>query len=270
MLPLAPTLAASAVSAVDAPAPSSAWVHASLVHLPYASSERLGQLVLNRERGDLVGAHVQLGMSSGAGTLAIDLQQAGGGLDYNGLTQLGLPLNTQTRLRMERVGLAASPAWPRMPLADGLLTAQLGLQQLRIDRRIEPTARSAGLREQLRLDLIAVGLRWRQPLAAQTRIQLDLGWLQPVDARLRVDTGGVIDGYTLRPRHRGWPTADAALHCALGGGLSASIGLRLEQPRIGSSPPLAITRLGRPAGISSYPGSRQRWHGLALGLTWQP
>lgn len=268
MLGLAQSLASGAPSTFDQPATIANWVQAGMVHMPYASTERLGSVVVNRESGNLTGAAVRLGLDLRAGTLALALQQTGGTLNYRGLTQFGLPLQTQTQLRMDLVGLTVSPAWSQMTLADARLTAQFGVQLLRIDRQIEPTAKSARLQEQLRLDLLVVGLRWRHPLSDRTELNLAVDWSQPVRAALRVDAGGVIDTHTLRPRHRGWPAADVALHRTLGGGLSASIGLRLEQPQIGSAPAVVITRQGLPAGLSAYPGSHQRLHSLAVGLHW--
>ena len=268
---LASAQPATAQPAADVVTPAVPWLEAAVVHLPYTASERLGAVELNRERGSMTGARLRLGVVARVGTLSLDVEQLHGDLGYRGYTQFGMPLQTQTRLRMDRFGLTLAPAWPAaLALADGALTPQLGLQQRWLDRRIAATAVTTPLNERLRLDLLDLGLRWQRSLPAGSRLNLGLHWLQPVGTALRVDTGGVVDTHTLRPSHRGWPAAELVLHRTLAAGLSASVGLRLEQPQIGSAPARAITRQGLPAGVSSYPGSQQRWHSLALALNWQP
>jgi hypothetical protein len=143
---------------------------------------------LVRESGELLrlqaaGEHA----FAGGGALRAAASIAAGRLDYDGQTQVGVPLQTEDGHR----DLAFDLAW--RPLAPaGWGEAWLVLRALQQRRQIASVAAARGLRETS--DLLLPGVRWQHRFAAA-------GWQwQPalearvsVRHRLEVDSGGLFD-----------------------------------------------------------------------------
>jgi hypothetical protein len=269
VLVVAPPVASATHEAAPAAQGPSLEVEASALVLGYAAAERLGRTVLNREQGRLAGGRVALrrgfGFGEVGGEVRAEVEQARGEVAYTGFTQFGIPLATSTRLRIDRQ--AVGVAVPRgVSLGFGELGFDAALEHLRVDREITATPRTGALRERLRLGVARVGALWSAPGPGPARLELALHWRQPWSSRLRVDTAGVFDPYRLRPDRAGWAAAEVAGRWPLGAGVALDAGFGFEQPRFGASPSVVVTRGGRPAAVSSYPGSRQTWRRFALGL----
>ncbi len=128
----------------------------------------------------------QLRLPNG-GVLRGSAGAAGGRLDYDGQTQLGSPLRTETRHRDLDIALAWRPfraqAWGE---------AWLVLRGLDQRRRIASTATASGLRETSRL--LSMGARWAHAIdAAGWQWQPSIELRTSVRHRLEVDFGGVFD-----------------------------------------------------------------------------
>ncbi|OYV00073.1 MAG: hypothetical protein CFE45_10540 [Burkholderiales bacterium PBB5] len=257
-------LCAAAHAQVDAPALA---VQARALSTRYHAVERLnGSFPLNQDNGTLHGQGLGLTLRQAGwrGALTADWQH--GGLDYDGLTQLGLPLHTRSDLSQRDLALWAGPAaawdWPV-----GWAQAELGLSERRQIRRIRATAHSLPTDETLSRTLAGARLRWTTPLgsaAPNWQAQAQLGGHWPLAQRLAVDSFGVLDRYQLQPRARG--TVDLGLQLAwqASPGSRWQLGWQVRQDRVGASDAQLVLRGGKPAGIASYPGVSQLQRQWAL------
>lgn len=227
--------------------------------------------VINTESGSLplltVGARwrqapwfAEMEATSGANTIA-----------YDGFTQLGLPLQTQTRLH-----LGQWAAWAGYALADtaaGQFSVVAGLAQQRLDRDILPGLGSLPLRETLDTTRLVAGVRWRSPsLQAFGRpVALNAAFdaLPALRSRLAVDSYGLYDPVTLAPgRGIDW-------HLQLRGDIQVTpqaslwLGLGYQSFKPGASATAIWTRNGVPAVTVRYPGSKQVLRTVTVGAEWR-
>jgi hypothetical protein len=123
----------------------------------------------------------------GGGALRMSAGAAGGDLDYDGQTQAGMPLRSESRHR----DLDFSVAW--RPWAEARWgQAWLVLRGLDQRRRIASTPAASGLRETSML--LSVGARWAHAFdAAGWQWQPSIELRTSVRHRLEVDFGGVFD-----------------------------------------------------------------------------
>jgi hypothetical protein len=232
----------------------------------YRSIERYPSgAVSNEERGTLNGARIEGSVPTGPLSLALDVMQARGTVNYDGRTQLGLPLQTSTDLQHRAASL----------LVLGRLSDYLelggGIGTREIDRRIRPTAPSAlhpsgtqGLNERLRATEWRLAARAFWPTAFGSRFSIEGDWLRSVDGRLRADFLGTFDTAQLSlPDWSAWSAKLAWSHRV--GAWQFRIHhewLHFEVPAAGPQP---LTAGGGDAGASfSYPGSDQRIRAIAL------
>ena len=121
---------------------------------------------------------------------------AAGTLDYEGRTQSGVPLATESRHRDFEAGLAWRPL-PAAAWGEGWLV----LRTLQQRRHIVSTATARGLKE--RSDLVMAGLRWSHAFdAAGWRWQPSLELSTSARHRLQVEFGGIFDDATMRGGRR--------------------------------------------------------------------
>ncbi len=231
----------------------------------YLASERLGGVLLNQDAGELSGGQLGLRAVRTPVVLGLMLEQLQGGLAYSGYTQVGLPLQTDTALRWQRLQLSAGPA-ARLDTGLGSLGLSAGVAQLVVRRAIAATPRSLPVTETLRLGLLSAGGDWRLALPGAAQLQVGLQWHAALDTRLVVDSPGVFDRYSLAPQRSGWPALGLVLEWPLAPRWSLLASLHHEVLQLGSAPARPVYNQGRLAGVSSYPGSRQRLQRLGLGL----
>jgi hypothetical protein len=237
----------------------------------YEAEERIGSLVFNRERGRLrgVGLHGHVGSSAASPALPLELgiERWQGRIAYEGLSQVGLPTTTTTRLTRDRAGVRAERA---AALGADLppLMAGIGLWSQRWRRAIEPSPSTLALTETTRLTEIAAHLRLEWPSPGAGQIQARAAALWPWRPRLTVDSMGVLDTHTLRPGPRAGAEAALAWSGRAPGNASIRIEGHARYERLGASEAEIVTRAGAPAGISRYPGVRQSHWGLTFGLAW--
>lgn len=256
------TASLAAVAALIAP-PSVAFEWAAFgTSARYEATEPApGGGVFNRETGRLQGWRLELRGSAGAWGWLAAAGDDEGLLRYEGRTQLGLPLTTETALRRRQ---AEATGWRRIALADAVEgRIGLGAGEWRIARAIQPTVISAGLDEALRLRqaLLVAGIGWQA--APSWRLQAQARLLRPLQRRLHVDGQFVFEPVTLEPAARTSSAWDAALHWAPQPGWQLELGVHGERLRVGESPGQVVWRRGLPVAEVRFPGSAQR------SLRWQ-
>lgn len=235
------------------------------VHGTYLAREHLGQVQVNQDSGALTGARLQATLGLQAVKLGLAYTRLQGGLVYQGFTQLALPLHSTTQLQLQRLQLRVEPG-QRLALGPGSLGVGIGLETLQIERAIAATPRSLPTTETLRLNLATVGADWQLSLPTGARLRLDMQWHEALDNRMAVDTFGALDRYHLVPQRSGWAAGGVSLRWPLGQRLALQLSVQAETLRIGPGDGVPVYRAGRLAGLSSYPGSRQRLQTGAIGL----
>lgn len=137
---------------------------------------------------------------SGGGAVQAGIAVAGGELDYEGRTQAGLPLATDSRHR----DIDFTLAWRPLPAArwgEGWLV----LRALQHRRSIASTPTAGGLRETS--SLLLPGVRWTHGFdAAGWRWRPSLELRASAHHRLEIDYGGVFDDSRIRGGRR-WEAA---------------------------------------------------------------
>ena len=224
--------------------------------------------VLNRDSGVLRGGTLALHAAVGAWRPGLALQALDGTLQYDGRTQIGLPLQTRTGLQWRRAALTLAPS-AFVPLGPLALQPQLALGHLRMARAIAATPVSLPTTETLQATTLGLGAAatWSSGTLAW---QLGLDGRRPLRQRLEVDTFGVLDPYVLRPQSRWSTQLLGTVAWSPQPGWTLRLGARREALNVGASQAELVTADGRPAAVSAYPGSRQRLRGWSLELLLEP
>jgi hypothetical protein len=228
----------------------------------YDAREYLGdrQFLLNREQGRLVGATVAVSGQPDDGVKAtLQAERLSGLVAYQGLSQVGLPIATHTRLGLQRIELGLGPAtgWAIGP---GRLQGHAALAMQRLDRRIRASSLSLPLREILSSQEVVFGAAFEVPTMAAA---LPLGLVarlsasMPFDQTLVVDSHGQFDRARLAPAPRTTWAAGLEAVWRPAVGWRAGLGVSTRWLRVGPAPAQGLTREGLPVGTISYPGSRQ-------------
>lgn len=258
--------AAALATLLVVPAAGAADLRVAAVSARYDARETTsGGTVLNRENGRLDGAAVALAAPLFGLGWEATASRRGGTVAYDGFTQIGIPLATRTRLRIERVGLSAT-APARLNLGPAQVGATAGIELERIGRAIGATGFSLPVTELLRSTRLVLGVDARLPLGRGVELGLEARALEPFEQRLKVVTFGELDDFTLAPRRRTGGTLALTLEAALAPGWRLQAAYRAERLRFGSAPAVTITQGGQFAGFSSYPGSHQRLDTLQIGV----
>ena len=258
----------AACSSGAAPLAASVAVERSL----YDAREQLPStsFVLNREFGALDGGSLGASAIDSSGGWEASLRHLSGGLSYRGLSQFGMPIETRTDLKLERFEFAFDPLGT-VSIGRGDVGLAVALAHQRIDRRIRASIFSSALAEVLSSSEVGLRARAAMPLSigawpAEIALRLE-GW-RPWQQRLSVDTGGVYDAFRLEPAPRNSWRIDAGLTLRLNGAMTMRAALGASWLRFGNSDAAPIYRSGLPAGIASYPGSRQRLRTIEVQWQW--
>jgi hypothetical protein len=244
------------------------FIRPELGMLFYQSEERneIGS-VLNKETGRLPLLGVSLQVKEAPWFLKVNLARAQGEVDYQGYTQMGIPLTTRTELSIDSWQVLLGYQWPI--LAQQQISLGAGINGLQIDRNILPTLGSFPLKENLASQRLVLSLMWQwqmleQPLVLKS--QLDI--LPQRQNRLTVDTQGLYDTIVLdADQHTDWRLAiDAQLRCFKDAELGLELAYQSYQP--GSSQRRILMRNGIPAATIYYPGSDQRLIALKAQFGW--
>ncbi|MDI9245657.1 hypothetical protein [Marinobacter sp. CHS3-4] len=137
---------------------------------------------LNQESGWLPGLSLNVNKKLGSYTFGMDAGLYSGSVDYEGQTQGGADLRTETEQQIYRI--AAHFKWQPSGTDYGLYT-RLGYWQWRRD--IQPTAASTGLFEIYQWQFLEAGLSATLWHSGRRRLSLDIGYAHIYDAELDVD-----------------------------------------------------------------------------------
>lgn len=234
--------------------------------LKYDAKERsTSGAVINHESGSL--PFVQLGARHAftpAYFVDASWRYAGNTINYAGFTQLGIPLNTQTKLAWHQMSLSAGYRYAFSEAHS--LEATLGLGQRGLDRAIQASLGSLPLREVLSTTQLQLGAKWQHRLSAHSQWHAGIELYQALRQSLAVDSYGLYDPITLRPAKQ----LDTRLHAGASYAFSpqwriaANVGLDRIKP--GASSTEIWRKNGVPAAGVRYPGSTQRAldYGLVL------
>jgi hypothetical protein len=180
--------------------------------LKYNAKERSSSgAVINEESGSL--PWVQLGVRHAftpAYFVDASWRYAANTINYAGFTQLGIPLNTQTKLAWHQMSFGLGYRYPFSEAQS--LEATLGLGQRRLDRAIQASIGSLPLREVLGTTQLQLGATWQQHLSARSQWHAGIALHQALRQSLAVDSFGLYDPITLRPAKQ----LDMRVHAGIG------------------------------------------------------
>ncbi|HEU0201367.1 MAG TPA: hypothetical protein VFR86_13155, partial [Burkholderiaceae bacterium] len=242
-------------------------VSVGAVQQRYRSIERFPSgAVFNEETGTLRGGAADVRVPLGSWAFAVEGMRASGTVDYDGRTQIGLPLQTRTELRHTAYSmLVLSNVWT------DVLQLGAGVGRREIDRRIQPTPPSAlypagtqGLNERLRSTEWRLAARVFWPLFPGSRLSLEGDWLYNTDGRLKADFLGAFDNTTVPLKDwSAWAARLAWTHRFGPVQLRAYHEWHRFEPPASGAQPLSIN--GSDAGATfTYPGSEQRIRSIGL------
>lgn len=238
-------LGAGAACAQAAAEPSDRWgVSAGVMQRRLVEGTDAGMRLVE-ESGPLLRLTLdgRLDLANG-GALHAKVAAAAGTLDYEGRTQVGVPLATNSRHRDLEAGLAWRPL-PTAAWGEGWLV----LRSVQQRRRIVSTAAARGLAESS--DLVMPGVRWSRAFdAAGWRWQPSLELSVSARHRLEVDFGGVFDDATIRGGRR----REAVLDLQVAAPSSPwSFGLAWSRTRQSASSTQTLLRNGAAVGSVRQP-----------------
>jgi hypothetical protein len=240
----------------------------ALAILYYQAEERnsIGT-VINKESGQLPQFGISVQAKEVPWLIKIDFSRAQGEVDYQGYTQMGIPLATRTELSVSSWQALLAYQWQLGDQQQIALGA--GLNGLQIDRNILPTLGSFPLKEKLDSQRFVVSLLWQWQMADHPfalNSQLDI--LPQHKNRLMVDTQGLYDTIELdTDQHTDWRwVLDAEWRCTPNAKLGLGLAYQSYQP--GSSSLGILKRNGLAAATVRYPGSEQRLLVLKSYFTW--
>ncbi|MEY2952443.1 MAG: hypothetical protein RLZZ401_530 [Pseudomonadota bacterium] len=243
--------------------------HAELGKFRYRASETsTAGHTLNREAGSLPLLRLTGRWQNQAWFADVSHGVARGEVVYEGITQIGIPLTTTSRLALSQSRARVGYLWQ---VSEGLEWQWSGgVERLQVDRNILPALLSLPLREVLTVSRAVVGVDGRYQPATLPRLSVSGGvaLLPGLGSRLAVDSFGLYDPISLTPaRHTDW-----RLHMTtawqLAPNQSLTLTLQREDLRPGSSTTEIWTRNGTPAAGVRYPGSAQSLTSLSMGLAW--
>jgi hypothetical protein len=213
--------------------------------------------VINRERGHL--PFIQLGLRytlSDSYFIDTSVRYADQKIRYDGFTQIGIPITTQTQLAWHQatVNLGYRLRWSDRQS----LEYSIGIGQRRLDRDIRPTLGSLPLREIMSTSQLNLSARWHQQLGTQTQWHAGIAVQPSLRQNLRVDSYGIFDPITLQlSKH-----LDSRLFAGFTHSFSTTWRVRGELGMDRIQPEASSTEIWRKNGVPSasvrYPGSKQK------------
>ncbi|QXL84483.1 hypothetical protein [Comamonas sp. NLF-1-9] len=248
---------AGGVNAAAAGCGAPAWgAVAGLEHSQWQEYAADGSRLL-RERGDLALAGLQFDIECEGLQWSAQWLRSQGERSYDGRTNAGVPFQSQTRVRLERLQLQAW--WPLQP--SWALGARLRQQTL--EREIAGRGAVLGYPERYRYWQASIGLRHRQVLASHLDWHVALWLGAGPKGSVRVELPGYDPAVLDLGRSR-----VLSLELGLQGGARAeqtgwtwNALLAYGREATSAGPNTLLTRLGRPVGASARQPrfAQQQW-----------
>jgi len=219
----------------------------------YTSTEYRFGSVFNRESGMLGGPSLRAAYVRGGWRIGLLQRSISGLIDYQGQTQLGLPIQSHTDLHYSQFGLMTTYQFASLPVYVGL-----AWRTRKVDRFIQPTVITQALHETLRQTEWGpvLGARWQ--VANKLTADVRLMTLMTTTSTLSVDFLGTYDaGELSMPRN--W---SQEFQLSLRYQVNASYGFVGEFIHQQFSPAASdnalLTQNGTVVGFYNYPGSSQQ------------
>ena len=260
----------AAISAVAlaciAPARAGPGLSLEATHGHYESIERLGDgTVANTESGRLEGGRAHFWWHTSPWRIGMALGHQEGRIKYLGLSQIGLPIRTNTRIKIDEAAVTGQWTVVSDTSVSVKLNAALGLR--RIDRSIAASLRSTPLTEVMHWRFVQFGAQAHRDLGSGWFVGANILVEQGVGARLAIDFHGFADPVTVSPGSGRGHTIGMELGRVVGPGTTLRLQANSSRQRYGSSAWRDYTRGGLVAGQVRYPGSVQRLDSVRLVLT---
>jgi len=226
----------------------------------YQSTETIDGQFFDRDSGVLRGLSLRGDYAEASLRLHLDVRRLENGIDYTGHNQIGVPLTSKTDLKYSQNGIFAT-----YRVFDSPFFAGVALRTRGIERSIEPTPITQGLREtlnQVEWGPVAAG---ELKLSANTSFVGQVTLLKTLRSNLSVDFLGNFDPGTLTLASNS--SSDILLQLKYD--IDAKYGLVMEVEGQRYAPAHSsyalLTKNGMPLGIYDYPGSTQSAWILGIG-----
>jgi hypothetical protein len=230
------------------------------IRADYRATERsASNTVLNEETGTLQGLSLRAEARRSVDRLAFDVSNRQGTINYQGATQIGLPITTKTDLRI--VDYALSYESYDRPLSE--LDRAWGWSGIvsvgsrHIERDILPTLVSTALSETLTWRYARFGTRLEYLPSDKVSVDAHAAFERGLNGTLDVNFHGLADNTTVYPSDaNGYGVGlnvqwRAARHITIGASYD------LHDQKYGASPTRNLTQSGVAIGQLRYPGSKQ-------------
>lgn len=266
------TLAPSHAEPVVTDSPRGEWtllLTPALRDFAYKEFDAGGEL-LDREDGVVPGVILGVSREWRDLHLVVDFSHYGGDVDYDGQTQSGIPITTQTNAQFSSISFRAERR--ERTTTGRAYGTYVGLGYTRWVRDIESTRTAGGTFVQGLLETYTwwtaeVGARVALYQAGSATWQLDARFLYTLYPSVEVDSHGLFDRVTLEPEGR--PGFRVALPWEYGAKGQATRFIAepwIEYFEFGESDPETITTGGVPVGTALEPRSETRNLGVSVGI----
>lgn len=215
-----------------------------------------------QERGNQAVLGIAYQSSVGPGDLEVAIEHARPRLHYQGHSQNGLAIRTQTDYVNTR--LATIYALPIFPGWRG----RVGLEQEFRDRRIHATGNIAGLSENYRTRWEVLGLQW-QNVSGSGKGSVSLDWMSSAAGRQKVWSSGGIDPVSFETGSAEGVRLSAEWPLSQSGDVTQLlVTLHVESLVIKRSHDVAWQRNGVTQGYLAQPATRRKQFGVGLSYVW--
>lgn len=230
------------------------------IRTDYRATERsVNNTILNEEIGVLQGLSLRTELRRSVDRFAFDVSNLQGTINYQGATQIGLPITTNTNLRI--VDYAFSYESYDRPVSElggaWLWSGIVSLGSRHIERDILPTLVSTALTETLTWRYARLGTRMEYLIFDKISVDAHATFERGLKGVLDVNFHGLADNTTVYPSDaNGYGIGvnvqwRAARHITIGASYD------LHDQKYGASPTQNLTQSGVPIGQLRYPGSKQ-------------
>lgn len=259
---LLPAAAGAAGGAAGTPGVWRAGVAFSTAQFHY--EEFVNGATLDREYGLLPGLAAEVVYTRGRWFGRWGLHYHGGTVNYDGQTQGGVPVDTDTGTEILDTELSGGYRWLRLGHWSASVYGGLGYRHW--DRDIHSSPAAYGVFETYQWGYGLLGMSVARRFGTRDRLILDARATRTIGARVAVDFGGVFDPVTLEPADRFAGRLSLRLVHRVTRLWSLQVGPYVEWWRLGESPGRPLVQGGSPISTVFEPRSDTRLVGFELGV----
>lgn len=246
--------------------------HADIGELQYHAQETSASgALLNREDGSLPIQGLGIRGTAADSYVQLNFWQASNVVPYQGISQIGMLITTQTNLRLQDWEVRAGHGGTCSENCQWNIS--VGLDSLAIDRAIYASPLSLPLREQMQSYRALLGgeIVWdlRQALAVPLSLTVGLDVLRGLSQDLDVDSYGMYDAIRLHPAAATDLRQRITLVWAPDAPVRLWLTLQTESFQPGATDYAVWNRSGVASSLVRYPGSQQSLQYVVLGGNWQ-